>query len=188
MVTHMPRSGSTMCMGLLHKHPHIVVAEHYPFEVKPATYYARAARVLRSLEIMRRPLAQQSLCAVRRILGLILLSIFRSTQYFTMNDFEIISLAILPNGTIFSALRAVSNDYYQHLAADQAKYEAAYFAEKCEVQGGVRDSIIALFPDVREILLIRDPRDLLCSNISYFKKPMNAMMSNIENGCKTIFG
>jgi hypothetical protein len=90
---------------------------------------------------------------------------------------------------LFEALRSVSLDYYQHLAADQSKYAARYFAEKCEAQGGTRDSLMALFPDAREILLIRDPRDILCSSLSYFKNPQPSgedWVRNLQNGCETI--
>ena len=186
IVTHMPRSGSTMCMSLLHRHPSIVVAEHYPFEVKPATYYARAARLLTEpgnhdtsaspTEFMRSS-AQLGFNPFKHFS---FDSVFRDPR---LRDHYFERSSRL---TVFSALREVASDYYRHLAADQEKLSATYFAEKCEAQGGVRRSLMTLFPEASEILLIRDPRDLLCSNLSYFKKPMDTMMSNMQNGCKTI--
>jgi hypothetical protein len=91
---------------------------------------------------------------------------------------------------LFGALRSVATDYYRHLAADQNKYAACWFAEKCEAQGieyGTRASDMALFPEGREILLIRDPRDILCSSLSYFRQPFSEnWLKNLQNGCETI--
>ena len=186
-LTHMPRSGSTMCMALLHSHPSIIVAEHYPFEVKPATYYARAARLLTEpanheesaspTEFMRDPVH----LGFNPFNHLEFHSVFKDSE---LRDhfFERSSRRIL-----FDSLRSVAIDYYRHLAADQPKLSSCYFAEKCEAQGTTRQSLLALFPDAREILLIRDPRDLLCSTISYFKRPISDdLWRNLQNGCETI--
>src|SRR6202035_5719064 len=134
-VTHQPRSGSTMCMALLHRHPSIVVAERYPFEVKPATYYARAARLLTypgNHDTSDSP-TEFTRSAVH--LG------FNPFNHWSFDDvykddalrdhfFERSAKRAL-----FDTLRSVSTDYYRHLAADQKKYAARFFAEKCEVQG-----------------------------------------------------
>jgi hypothetical protein len=189
-LTHLPRSGSTMCMSLLHRHPSIVVPQHYPFEVKPATYYARAARLLTE------PGDHDTSASPTEFM--------RSSEHLGFNPFNHLAFdSVFVDGQIrdhfferssrtvlFEALRSVATDYYRHLAADQNKYAACYFAEKCEAQGiehGVRASDMALFPDAHEILLIRDPRDILCSTLSYFKQPFSTdWVQNVLNGCETI--
>jgi len=186
-LTHMPRSGSTMCMALLHRHPSIVVAERYPFEVKPATYYARAARLLTE------PGNHETSASPTEFT--------RSSVHLGFNPFNHLSFdSVFRDGqlrddfferssrkALFDVFRSLSTDYYRHLAADQMKYAARYYAEKCEAQGSTRNSIMTLFPNASEILLIRDPRDVLCSTLSYFKQSTGEdWVRNLQNGCETI--
>jgi Sulfotransferase domain len=57
------------------------------------------------------------------------------------------------------------------ISSDQQKPEAVLFAEKNNnLSGDVRLFARTLFPDLKEIVLIRDPRDLLCSQLSYFRR------------------
>jgi hypothetical protein len=186
-VTHMPRSGSTMCMALLHRHPYVLVAERYPFEVKPATYYARAARLLTEY-------ADHDFSASPT-------EFTRSSLHLGFNPFNHMAFdSVFRDGrlrdhfferssrkALFDVLRSVAADYYRHLVADQTKYTARFFAEKCEAHGDTRQSIITLFPDAYEILLIRDPRDILCSTLSYFKESIEEdWLRNVQNGCEQI--
>jgi Sulfotransferase family len=189
-VTHLPRSGSTLCMALLHRHPAVIVPEHYPFEVKPATYYARAARLLTEpgdhafsgtpTEFMRSSMT----------LGFNPFNHFEFDRVFKDGNLQAHFFERSLKLSLFDALRKVSIDYYRHLIADQQKYTARYFAEKCEAQGifyGTRASDMTLFPDARELLLIRDPRDILCSSLSYFRQPFSEdFVQNVKNGCETI--
>jgi hypothetical protein len=186
-VSHQPRSGSTMCMALLHRHPSIVVAEHYPFEVKPATYYARAARLLTFPANHEHSASPTEFTRDALRLG------FNPFNHWSFDD--VYKDAALRDhffersarSSLFDALRSVSADYYQHLAADQKKLAASFFAEKCEVQGDTRRSVLALFPEAREILLIRDPRDILCSALAYFRPSTDEdLMPNLRNGCETL--
>ena len=48
LVTGIGRYGSTLLMQRLARHPGIVVADRYPFEIKLISYYARAYQVLAS--------------------------------------------------------------------------------------------------------------------------------------------
>lgn len=186
-VLHQPRSGSTMCMGLLHRHSSIVIAEHYPFEVKPATYYARGARLLTFPANHEQSDSPTEFTRNQVRLG------FNPFNHWSFDDvykdpglrdhfFERSA-----RDALMGALRSVSIDYYQHLAADQQKYAARFFAEKCEVQGDTRRSLLALFPEAREILLVRDPRDILCSSLAFFKRSVDEdWMLNLRNGCETL--
>jgi hypothetical protein len=190
ILTHLPRSGSTMCMALLNRHPSIVVPEHYPYEVKPATYYARAARLLTE------PGDHDYSASPTEFM--------RSSTHLGFNPFNHLSFdSVFKNAelrdhfferssrkALFDSLRLVAIDYYRHLAADQNKFDSRYFAEKCEAQGifyGTRASDMALFPQANEILLIRDPRDILCSSLSYFRQHFSDdLVQNLLNGCETI--
>jgi hypothetical protein len=174
-------------MALLNRHPEVVIAERYPFEVKPATYYARAARLLTQpgdhessaspTEFMRDPLR----LGFNPFNHWTFDGVFKDAQ---LKDHYFERSARF---ALFEALGAVATDYYRHLAADQNKTRARLFAEKCEVQGGIRESVLALFPDAREVLLVRDPRDILCSSVSYFRRPLDQdLLQNLRNGCEAI--
>ncbi len=128
----------------------------------------------------------------------------RSSTHLGFNPFNHFSFdSVFKNGEIrdhfferssrralYDGLSALAIDYYRHLAADQNKLASRYFAEKCEAQGvvyGTRASDLALFPQAYEILLIRDPRDILCSSLSYFRQQFSGdFVQNVLNGCETI--
>jgi hypothetical protein len=60
-------------------------------------------------------------------------------------------------------------DYYNILIEDQNKPLARYFVEKSALHEPARMGPRLFFGNVREILLVRDPRDLLCSIKAFWK-------------------
>jgi hypothetical protein len=64
-------------------------------------------------------------------------------------------------------LRNLTKNYYACIALGQGK-EPNCFVEKCELDAALRMNIRELFPRRREIILIRDMRDVYCSYMSYF--------------------
>jgi hypothetical protein len=189
-LTHLPRSGSTMCMGLLNHHPAIIVPEHYPFEVKPATYYARAAWLLTEPGDHDFSASPTEFMRSSAHLGFNPFNHFSFDPVFKKAELRDHFFERSSRRALYDALSTVSTDYYRHLAADQNKLASRYFAEKCEAQGilyGTRASDMALFPQAYEMLLIRDPRDILCSSLSYFDQQFSDdFVQNLLNGCETI--
>ncbi len=66
-----------------------------------------------------------------------------------------------------SALRDVVVDYYRSIAADTGKHEAIFFVEKLMDIGAHRKVVLSMFPEAKEILLVRDLRDVLCSRKNF---------------------
>ena len=65
--------------------------------------------------------------------------------------------------------RKMIMEYYLRLKDDQGKDKAIFFAEKANnLVRSMRVFTRLLFADTKEIVLVRDPRDLLCSHRSYF--------------------
>ena len=63
---------------------------------------------------------------------------------------------------------------------------ARYFAEKGNgVHPSTREGASRLFPELKEIVLIRDPRDVYCSHLAYFR-PVNSetAFKEIEASCR----
>jgi len=162
-----PRSGSTMLMDILTRHPEIVIANHYPYEVRVATYYAQAHHHLSSPGDHQRS----------------------GTPSEFMRDFDRLSLNPFCHpefADLFSRTstqqrfyawaadksRRFSQDaargFYTALAQDQNKSGARFFVEKSELNARFRFVLRDTFPDLREIVLIRDLRDLYCSYRRYF--------------------
>ncbi len=185
--THIARSGSTLFMDVLNKHPAIVLAKHYPYEVKPATYYARAARLL--MQPANHELSASPTEFMRNDyqLGFNPFNHVAFDPVFSDADLRTDFFESSSRQTLSHALREVSNDFYRHLAADQNKTTAIYFAEKCEAQGTTRASVLSLFPNAYEIILTRDPRDIFCSSLAYFRDSESVnFLVNISNACKTL--
>jgi hypothetical protein len=188
-VTHIARSGSTLLMDTLNEHPAIVLARHYPYEVKPATYFARAARLLTQTANHERSASATEFMRDDYRLGFNPFNHAAFDDVFTDADLRTDFFDRSSPQTIAAALRQTANDYYRHLAANQNKLAAFYFAEKCEAQGTTRDSLLQLFPNSFEILLIRDPRDVFCSSLAYFPDAERTnFLVNIGNACNTLVG
>jgi len=67
-----------------------------------------------------------------------------------------------------AAFRRIITAFYRELAESQRKSNARFFAEKCDVFNTARDFARLLYPDMREIVLLRDPRDVFCSQRSFW--------------------
>ena len=62
----------------------------------------------------------------------------------------------------------MANDYYNHLSVHQDRPNATHFAEKCELDYRFRSNFRATFPDIKEVVIVRDLRDIYCSYRNYF--------------------
>ena len=71
-------------------------------------------------------------------------------------------------------------EYYLRVADDRRKGHAVFFAEKNNnLDRRTRMFARSLFPDLREVVLVRDPRDLLCSQLSYFHRAPGRAIDDI---------
>jgi hypothetical protein len=184
LVTSTGRSGSSLLMRRLAAHPEIVVAGSHPYEVKQLTYYAGALRTL-SLEAnwacSMNPDALLSE-ASRYVTGF---NPFHDPQfgtdplleqYWEVTGFEILT----------SAFRELIVTYYEAIRTMTHKASVRYFAEKTHPNPLVRDAVIAMFGGVKEILLVRDPRDLVCSYRAFWGATPSDAISLICSQCDDI--
>ena len=171
LVTAPGRSGTTFLMGKLAQSDGIVVAESHPYEVRLMAYYATALHVLSSPADFERSMHPD------RLEGKRLPS--RIPTHFRVASMSPGSRRAAFPKSCFSeyaksetieAFRNTINEYYLRLRLDQGKNTAVYFAEKANnLQDRSRNFPRHAFRDVREVVLVRDPRDLLCSQRQYFK-------------------
>jgi hypothetical protein len=78
---------------------------------------------------------------------------------------------------LLPAFRRIITEYYARLRDDQCKPSARFFAEKTNNLTRLsREFPRRLFGSVKEIVLIRDPRDLYCSHAAYFHADRDAAL------------
>ena len=144
-LTCMGRTGSTALMRILSMHPDIVVAGAYPFETKYAQTAVRSA-----LGELKALLSEGVAC------------ISSKAQYGRLNAET--------KGHIFRAAVSAIDLFYECIAQAQKKGDVKYFAEKC---------LPSFLPDIardlygskaKEIILVRDPRDIFCSAKSFNRR------------------
>jgi hypothetical protein len=159
------RSGSTWVMRLLGQHPEIVAYRPFAFETRGGTYWIDVFRALSEPKSYLQPfiatslhkqwwLGPESLDAPRHI----------PDQHVVefLGGASITSLARLCHEQL--------DAYYHEMAAG-----AKYFAEKFMLPPVSRRLLLEWYPRGKEIVLVRDPRDLFCSVESFNAKRGNVV-------------
>lgn len=169
IVTSLGRTGSTWLMRLLSNHPSIIAFPKYPFEVKAATYWMQMLKVL--TESGNRFQSTKPVDFEREF-HFIGHNPYNCSLYF--ND--------LANGVhlrewfrkdylhdLVCFTKKAVDDYYSNLCGLCDKTEATFFAEKTVpifTRGVFRD----VYNSLREIILVRDVRDIFCSARAFNRK------------------
>ena len=160
LVTTLGRTGSTLVMKLLSLHPDIAAYPLYRTEPKVASYWGEVMLALTDPRSYLQPVT----------------STIRGPNWWlgeqrpfdeAFDDPEL--MRWLGNDQVaetatFCRERIVA--FYDRLAAEEE--HPAYFAEKCVPRDpSYADILREMFPDMREIVLVRDFRDMLCSIFAY---------------------
>jgi len=165
IVTTLGRTGSTWLIHLLGAHPGVAAYRPFSFEPRAATYWVD---ILASLSEPS-SYTQQVEGEVQHPLPWWLGSGPRMTS------------EVLPDAEL---ARWLGSDHVADLAAfAQQRIDAVYrhiaalgdgrpefFAEKCLPEGNVPQLLRELYPDAREVFLVRDFRDMLCSIRAFNEK------------------
>lgn len=171
LVTAMGRSGTTLLMKKLSLHHEIVVAGPYPFEIKLLSYYALAFRTLVSEGDRQRSSHpdQMGLPSNRFAIGF--------NPYNHPNHENVVPergvIADFFTGdvptSIAKSFRDIISRYYDLVRIGQNKVATRYIAEKIILGDTTRMAPRFFFGGAKEVVLIRDPRDLVCSFESFWK-------------------
>ena len=171
LVNGVGRSGTTLLMQKLSAHPDIVVAPIYPYEITLLTYYTAAFRTLISGQDRERSTDPTTLFSADQQYS-IGFNPFNRPGLFNVarNPARIAQVfeEFIP-ARMAQCFRAIIEEYYCVLRQDQGKSDAPWFAEKSGLDETARQGPRIFFGAVREIILIRDPRDLICSARSFWK-------------------
>ncbi len=187
-LTHLARSGSTWLTHLLAEHPGVVVHRRYPFEDVTALYGMRLFDVLAT---PCNPLQQKDVHEMKDTLNHIgPLPLFCQHEDPPMHAW--VRQQYVERLASFSMEWV--DAFYTEVAARQKKPQARYYSEKLFQNSRHSDFFAEMYPAGREVFLIRDFRDVLCSSFSFRveKKEMEQMIlkfrgrvSEILHGWKT---
>ncbi len=186
LVTAPGRSGTTFLMSCLAASPEIVVAELVPYELRLLSYYAAAFHVLTAPADLERSTHPDRLEGDGFHIGF---NPFHGAQYAqafrgkpALRDFQ----DNFAPARIGEAIADTVREYYRRLAADKAK-TAVYFAEKNNnLHKPTRLFVRRVFEGLREVVIVRDPRDVLCSHMSYFASSQEKAFTHLSHSNKQL--
>lgn len=162
-ITAMPRSGTTLMMQRLAAHPQIIAALHSIYEHPMASYLADLARVSVAPAFAGQPVGLNAHFRDKNAVGPNPYYAPKFRRAFPSADAMDYFHQILVPERAYSTARENLRDFYKFVALQNRKLAPRYFAEKLETAAVCRASIRAMLPDAKEVVLIRDPRDLYAS-------------------------
>jgi hypothetical protein len=180
IVSTMGRTGSTAVMAVLAQHPNIVVAGAKPYEVEMGCYYAYALRTLVAAGDHTSSLRTDKITATENRFHIGFNPYFEhgfSSVFTDPQSLQKFRTERLPR-RLGRAFRNVILDYYEEVAKDQGIDNPIYFAEKSLPERDSRLGIRFMFPGMREIALVRDPRDVVCSATSSNGRSFDQMLED----------
>ena len=185
LLTSPGRSGSTWLMGLLARAPAIVVTEILPYEMRLMAYYAHAHAILTAPGDRARSTHPDRIAADRFHIGCNPFNIAPYPDAFRDADaFSAYIDVFLPDALADSFRQAIV-EFYARLAADQGKRDVRLFAEKNNhIHRPTRRFVRRMFDPVREIVLVRDPRDVLASHLAFFGADADRAFATVAEACR----
>ena len=161
-VTALPRSGATLVMQMLAAHPEVVVAGAYPYSARPASYWMQLLRVLSAPADLRHSAHPDTFD--------------RDLNWVGSHPFNGPPLTDAPDVGGWFGREYVSrltefatgsaNELYACIAASRGMSGPRFYAEKQD-PGAIARLTAAVHPCGREILVVRDFRDMACSMLAF---------------------
>jgi hypothetical protein len=171
LLTTLGRSGSTWVVCLLAAAPQVVAYRPFQFEPRVATYWMDVLRALAEPASYLQAVVPE-LYGEDWWLGTKRSSPIDATQI-DPDIFGILGRSNPEKSAAFCQDRI--DQLYRQVATLQCQTEARYFLEKFQPKPAVVSNLILeLYPEAREIVLIRDLRDIACSILAFTKKRADA--------------
>jgi hypothetical protein len=183
LVTSAGRSGSTLLMNQFACDPDIVVGDRYPYEIKQIAYHAAAFRALVAAADRRRSTDPDTMFEAGRHHWI------GANPYYEAGFFQLANPSVrlrdfyehgVP-GSYSALFSTFIHEFYTILAESQRKQTARFFCEKGTLDETVRQGARLFFTQVNEVVLVRDPRDLLCSMMAFWKHPPDDAMALLRS-------
>jgi len=178
LITSTGRAGSSLCMARLAAHPDIVVAGEHPYEILMMTYYALVLRTLVSEGDRSRSMRPDDMLVMAHRFN-VGFNPFNTRIAGAPAEMEEYWNNRLP-GQLAASFGALIRDYYRATATVAGKASVRLFAEKSNPGPLVRRAARMMLGPLREIALIRDPRDLACSYRAFWKTSVEDAIVSIR--------
>lgn len=166
IVSSVGRSGSTLLMKMLAAHPEVVVFRRFPYESAPARYWLHMLRVLAEGSNIDQSTHPNYFQADLWSIG--------SNPYADDRVYEQPPLAEYFAGTYVEQLARFCqqsiDEWYRKLAEVQVQPDAMFFAEKHMWPDHLAPLTWELYPQARELFLVRDFRDMALSILAFDRK------------------
>ena len=181
LVTATGRSGTTLLMRRLGNAREIVIADLYPFEMKLLTYYGYALEVLTTASSREDTPSRSTSSRRIRTGSASIRSITRRWSRCTRTApccYQFFGRRAMAR--LRPAFRDIIDDFYRDMQIHTRKPRARFFAEKCDVFTSARNFARLAFDGVKELLLVRDPRDVHCSRRAFWSDSAENSLQNLK--------
>ena len=187
LVTAPGRSGSTWLMSLLARSPDITLSEVVPYEQRLIAYYAQAYAILTGPGDLDRSTHPDRIASDRFHVGCNPFNIEPYASAFQNKaSWRAYTDFVVPRA-LADTFHQIITEHYARLAINQHKPQARLFAEKTNhIHRQTRGFARRIFNPVREIILVRDPRDVLASYQEFFRADPDQAFTTITQSCNDL--
>ncbi len=172
LLSSLGRTGTTWVMRLLAHHPAIVVHQVYPYETRAAAYWMHTLKVLSDPADHRFSAHPVSFHVETKWTGNHPFYFREAEGNSNLEEIEGINRWFGQDyfRNLVRFCQQSIESYYLEVAKDQHQERPTYFAEKYPQRGPIPWVTWNLYPKTREVFLLRDPRDTLCSILAFNAK------------------
>jgi hypothetical protein len=176
LVTALARSGTTLLMGALAQHPEVLVTNIYPYEIGQSNYWLHMLMVASAPADFEGSAHPDEFADTRFHIGH---NPYSHPSYVNQYSDRLGARRYYTDSTLRALARFCVeriDEYYDLVARQEGKPDAKLFAEKV-VPGFVQNVCRDVYAAPREVLLVRDFRDVFCS-----AKAFNAKRNELSFG------
>jgi hypothetical protein len=171
----------THLVGELARHPAIVAADRSPYETRQIAYHAQAFAALTAASSRLRDVPPDTALAPRP-------GFAPGNPYNTPTFYDLTRPRSLLRDFYerrvparYAALfRDTILEFYDILRLGQGKAGATYLIEKGDLDDGARQAARLFFPRVKELVVVRDPRDILALALTHYNLPEAPAMAALR--------
>jgi hypothetical protein len=176
-ITSLGRSGSTLLLRLLGSHPQIVAYNPFTAEARVASYWKDVLLALAEPASYFRQISPVAATKGKWWLGFDAPGIPAGRDDWAEGWLEINGIEALA-----TYCHSRIDTFYRALSVHSEHPDALYFAEKCEPDAGnpLPSLLAEIYESPRDVVLVRDFRDMICSMRAYAAKVRSTGSDGVE--------